>query len=79
MNYEKWMKEAIDNINQKVKTNQNFELKDLFEGCKWEKLTKGERINFGKFFANEVRENNVLGVVRIERAKNNHSKYTKIL
>ena len=77
MNTEVWIKEAIESIDKKVKFNQKFELKDLFEGCKWEKLTKGERIVFGKYFANEVRENRINGVIGTERAKDNHSKYIK--
>ena len=77
MNFELWTKRAIESIKSKVKINQKFELKDLFKNCDWENLSKGERISFGKFFANEVRENHINGISGIERAKNNHSKYIK--
>jgi len=50
----------------------------LFEKCEWEQLEKGERIAFGKYFANEVREGKIKGVISIERLKNNHSQYQKI-
>ena len=77
MNFEKWTAEAIEVINTKIKTNQRFELKHLFEGCRWESLSRGERINFGKYFANEVRESKIKNNVAIERGRNNHSRYIK--
>ena len=79
MDFNEWMQNAIDRIATNVNINQRFELKDLFEGCEWNQLSKGERISFGKYFANEVRENRILGVQSLERGKNNHSRYTKIL
>ena len=78
MNFLKWTEEAKIAIKTKVKVNQTFELKSLFEGCKWETLSKGERISFGKYFANEVREGNIESVIAIGRDRNNHSKYIKI-
>ena len=79
MDFNEWTQNAIDRIAVNVNFNQWFELKDLFEGCEWDRLSKGERISFGKYFANEVRENRILGVRALERGKNNHSRYTKIL
>ena len=77
MDFSKWTTDAIDIINTKVKINQKFELKSLFEGCEWEKLSKGERINFGKYFANEVRDGKIKNVLAVERGRDNHSKYIK--
>lgn len=79
MDFNEWTRNAIDRIAMNVNFNQRFELKDLFEGCEWERLSKGERINFGKFFANEVRESRIHGIRALERGKNNHSRYIKIL
>ena len=78
MDFNAWTQEAVNTIAIKVVKNQKFKLKGLFEECEWCKLTKGERIAFGKFFANEVREGRIEGVVQIERLKNNHSQYQKI-
>lgn len=78
MDYEKWRQDAIHAIETKVRKNQRFQLKGLFEECKWQQLSKGERILFGKYFANEVREGRINGIISIERLKNNHSQYEKI-
>lgn len=72
------MGEAITSIQFKVTHNQKFELKSLFDGCTWETLTKGERISFGRFFANEVRGGKVPNVIPVEKGKDNHSRYIKI-
>lgn len=79
MDFNEWTQNAINRIAMNVNFNQRFELKDLFEGCEWNRLSKGERISFGKYFANEVRENRIFGVRALARGKNNHSRYTKIL
>ena len=79
MNFSEWTEIAIGRIAVNVNLNQRFELKDLFEGCEWNRLSKGERISFGKYLANEVRENRIPGVRVLEKATNNHSRYTKIL
>ena len=79
MDFNEWTQNAINRIAMNVNFNQRFELKDLFEGCEWGRLSKGERISFGQHFANEVRENRIFGVRALERGKNNHSRYTKIL
>lgn len=78
MDFEMWTQKAIITIDKKVSSKQKFQLKGLFEECEWEQLKKGERISFGRYFANEVREGKVKGVISIERLKNNHSQYQKI-
>ena len=52
MDFNEWTQNAINRIAANVNFNQRFELKDLFEGCEWDRLSKGERISFGKYFAN---------------------------
>ena len=78
MDFSKWTSDAINIIDAKIKANQIFELKSLFEGCEWEELSKGDRINFGKHFANEVRDGRIKNVIAVERGRDNHSKYIKI-
>ncbi len=78
MDYEKWMQKARGMIQTTLPTNRAFELKSLFMECEWEALKKGERISFGKYFANEVREGRVDGIKPVERGKNNHSRYIKV-
>lgn len=77
MDNEKWLMLAIQQIDEKVKENVPFEVKQLFKGFDWEQLTKGERILFGKYFANAVREGMVSNVIRVQRANNNHTRYIK--
>ena len=77
MDYQDWTIRAIENIDEKIKPGQKFELKKLFHGCEWESLSKGERINFGKYFANEVREGRIPNITAVGRGKDNHSKYIK--
>ena len=76
MDYIVWKNKALKAI-EKVETNKKFELRDLFNGSEWNTLTIGDRINFGKYFANEVREGNIPNIAAIERGANNHSKYIK--
>lgn len=78
MDYEKWMQKARESIQTELSHDRVFELKSLFKECEWETLEKGERISFGKYFANEVREGRIDGVKRVERGKNNHTQYIKI-
>ena len=77
MDNEKWLTIA----KQKIETIENgkvFQVKDLFENVDWTTLKKGERICFGKFFSNEVRELHIENVKALERGKDNHSRYMKV-
>ena len=78
MDIDTWREKANLVISEKVLVGKPFELKSLFEGCEWEALSKGERIVFGKCFANQVRGGHIPYVVAIERGKNNHSRYVKV-
>ena len=77
MDFQLWMQKARESIERSVQVGQKFELKSLFQLCEWEQLTKGDRISFGKYFANEVREGNLKNIQSIERARNNHRVYIK--
>ena len=78
MDYATMMQIALENLNNSVDYNTPFETKSLFNGAEWEAVPKGDRISFGKYFADEVKEKNVPQVVRIERNKNNHARYMKV-
>ncbi len=77
MDFELWMRRAEESIAQKVKVGQRFEVRGLFEDVEWETLSKGDRIRFGKDFANAVVEGRFPNIVRIQRAENNHARYVK--
>ncbi|MEE0246986.1 DUF1413 domain-containing protein [Ellagibacter isourolithinifaciens] len=77
MDYEKWMAIALNSIESNVIERNPFEVKDLFEGHRWKALNRGNRIGFGRYFANEVKEGRVPGVSGLERGKDNHSRYIK--
>lgn len=76
MNTEEWYARALTKI-ERLEKGTTFEIKELFEEINWKSLSKGERIVFGKFFANEAREGRVPQVASLERGKNNHSRYVK--
>ena len=76
MDNDKWLTIAKNKI-ETLDVGKKFEVKDLFETVEWTKLTKGERIGFGRFFANEVKEGKIEEIEALERGKNNHSRYKK--
>lgn len=78
MDYEKLLNHAKSYIEKEVKPGTIFESKSLFEGVEWDALEKGDRINFGRYFANAVRDGTIKNVVRLERAHNNHARYIKM-
>lgn len=43
-----WLEKAVVAINA-LPPSKKFELRNLFQGCEWEGLSKGDRITFGKF------------------------------
>lgn len=78
LDVELWMCKAKESIDLKVKKGQKFELRSLFETVEWETLRKGERIQFGKDFANAVSEGHFPSIRRVERGANNHTLYVKV-
>lgn len=78
MDYSLWLEEANKRIEEDVCIGQCFVVRDLFESVDWEKLDKGDRIAFGKFFSNAVKTGIVPHVQRIEKKANNHAQYIKI-
>lgn len=64
-------------IETDVAPNQRFECKSLFHSYEWERLSNGEKRGFGIYFANEVKEGRVPGVIKTQEAKNKHNLYCK--
>lgn len=73
----KWFNQAKETI-QKLPYGKSFELRQLFQEVKWNTLTKGERITFGKYFKNQIIEGKLPEVCFLDKAKNNHAKYKKL-
>ena len=78
MDYKKLLDYAKNFIENEMKPGTIFESKSLFEGVEWESLEKGDRIGFGRYFSNAVKNGRIKNIVRIERAKNNHARYIKL-
>ena len=77
MDYEQWFQDAVTAINTKVKLGTVFELKQLYPGHEWESLSTGDRKAMGRYFSNKVKIGQVPNITKIERAKDNHSRYIK--
>lgn len=77
MDYEEWIKIAVQTIKQ-LRPGDIFLLKDLFEGCKWNALPKGERLKFGGYFKKQVELKKIADVEYFGKAKNNSAQYKKM-
>lgn len=78
LDYEDWLKRGIQSIDSNISPQIPFELKKLFVGFGWERLSKGDRISFGRYFSSAVKNGKVPNVQKVQRAKNNHTRYIKI-
>ncbi len=77
MDMEKWKQKALDAI-KTVPVSSIFVLKALFDGIEWDTLSRGDKINFGKFFKNEVMDGRITGVIFIGKANNNSAQYKRV-
>lgn len=75
MNNNEWFEKAKKSI-ESLPYENVFKLSELLNASGWEKLSKGERINFGKYFKNEVLNNNIPEIILI--SNNGTAKYRKI-
>ena len=78
MDKDAWMRDALVALKNEVRVGQVFVAKHLFTESRWNQLTRGEKIQFGTHFSNEYKEGKVPNVKRIERGKNNHTRYEKV-
>lgn len=77
MDYELWTERALNAIETEVIPGKKFEVKHLFPGHEWETLSRGERITFGKYFSDAVKEGRFPAVTKCEEGKNHHNQYIK--
>lgn len=77
MDYELWMERACHALETQVAVGRKFEVKHLFPGHEWETLSRGERITFGKYFSDAVKEGKVPTISKCEEGKSHHNQYIK--
>lgn len=77
MDYQQWMSKARSTI-ERLEPGTVFEVKSLFPPYEWDALEPGGKKAFGRYFSNGFKRNNVSGIEKLERGKNNHSRYQKI-
>lgn len=77
MNHEEWMALAKETITTSIQPGIKFEVKQLFPGHKWDALSKGDRISFGRYFANCVSDGRIKNVARCENGRTRHNRYIK--
>ncbi|MCD7760828.1 MAG: single-stranded DNA-binding protein [Clostridiales bacterium] len=71
-----WLYKAKKTIND-MPVHKEFFVKELYEGVEWNELSKGDRLNFGKFFKNAVMDGKIHGIIYIGKAANNSALYRK--
>ena len=76
MDYEHWYRNAISAL-ANVKPGTRFELKQLFPRHEWDALSPGDRKAMGRYFSGKVKDGLIPSITKIERAKDNHSRYIK--
>lgn len=76
MDNEEWMEKAKAAIESRT-SNDAFKLRDLYSEHDWNTLSKGDRIQFGKFFCNEVGDGRVPGVTRTNEKGESPARYKK--
>lgn len=75
MNNNEWFEKAKKSI-ELLPFDNVFTLPNLLNTSGWETLSRGERINFGKYFKNKVLNNNLPDIILI--SNNGTAKYRKI-
>jgi hypothetical protein len=60
-----------------LNSGEVFLVKELFKGYEWNRLGRGERLNLGTLFINEVKNNLSLGITALDKTASNQQKYQK--
>ena len=76
MNYDELFSKAKLHI-EDLHSNEFFFVKDLFHGTEWNKLERGEKLGFGRYFKYAVGNGFVQNVEYIGKADNNSAQYRK--
>lgn len=77
IDYDAWLKEATHKTIT-LSAGSTFIVKELFDGIKWNKLTSGEKRDFGRRFKQEVAMGKIQNVRYIGKMQNGSCKYMKI-
>lgn len=77
IDYVAWMDEARKKI-ATYSSGQEFEARQLFDSTKWSALDRGDKTGFGRYFSNEYESGRVPGITKLERGKDNHTRYRKL-
>lgn len=56
MNLKEKIEEIVKAINNTIKVNQRFELKDLFPGCEWKKSPKATDLNWENILKTKLKK-----------------------
>ena len=78
MDFRKWTEDALEKVNLNIKIGDVFILKDLFEGCVWSTLEKGEPAAFGRYFSNEVSEKRIDSIIYVGKNKRGNNQYQRV-
>ena len=76
MNYNELLIKAIEHIDT-IQSGEVFFVKDLFHGTEWNKLKRGEKLEFGRLFKKAVMDGSVPNVEYVGKADNNSAQYKK--
>ncbi len=76
MLYEEQMEKARSKL-ERLREGEEFKLKELFDGVEWTRLSKGDRLNFGRYFKASVSGGDVEGVEYKCKAADNSAIYIK--
>ena len=66
---------AIDEV-RNLKHEEEFMLKDLFLGYKWNRIDRSTRILLGTLFLNHVKSHDI-GVIPLEKAASGQQRYIR--
>ncbi len=77
MNYAKLLQQAQQAISS-LSSGEEFELKDLFDKATWNSMSEDQQREFGRIFADEVRQGRINGVEYVKTRSDHHNVYRKL-
>ena len=78
MDYQAWTDKAIEYINGQVQDGDEFTLKSVFSGVEWGALGSAQAQSFGRYFANEIKERKIPGVMLAPKQTRGPNKYIRV-
>ena len=71
-----WLRDAVQRTSEQP-PGKKFEVKNLFKGVEWDKLTSGEKRQLGILYSTEYKEGRIPSIRRITNNKQHHNMYEK--